>query len=39
MMISGAAREGLKPLLERLWAMLHPAEFRVEGWKGAAEKV
>ena len=23
----------------RLWAMLHPAEFRVEGWKGTAEAV
>jgi translation elongation factor EF-4 len=33
MVISGAARDGLRELLERLWAMLHPAEFRVEGWK------
>jgi GTP-binding protein len=33
LVISGAAREGLRDLLERLWAMLHPSEFRVEGWK------
>ena len=39
MVISGAAREGLRDLLERLWAMLHPAEFKAEGWKGAAETV
>jgi hypothetical protein len=31
--ISGAAREGLRELLERLWGMLHPAEFKVGGWK------
>lgn len=36
--ISAAARDGLKPLLERLWGMLHPADFKVEGWKeGAAD--
>jgi GTPase len=31
--ISGAARSNLRPLLERLWTMLHPVETRVEGWK------
>ncbi len=34
LLISAAAREGLKPLLERLWAMLHPADFKPEGWAG-----
>jgi GTP-binding protein len=33
LLISAAARDGLKPLLERLWAMLHPSDFKVEGWK------
>jgi GTP-binding protein len=37
MMISAASREGLRELLERLWTLLHPAEFRVEGWKGTTE--
>lgn len=31
--ISGAARQGMKDLLERLWGMLHPVEGKVEGWK------
>jgi GTP-binding protein len=35
MLISAAARDGLKPLLERLWALLHPSDFKVEGWKEA----
>ncbi|MCC6425340.1 MAG: GTPase ObgE [Phycisphaerales bacterium] len=38
--ISGAAHTGLKPLLERLWVMLHPKGGGVENWKavgGAAE--
>jgi GTP-binding protein len=39
MMISAASREGLRELLERLWTLLHPAEFRVEGWKGTTEAV
>ncbi len=34
--ISGAARQGMKELLERLWTMLHPVEARVEGWKSAS---
>lgn len=33
--ISGAARQGLRELLERLWGMLHPEGARVEGWKKA----
>ncbi len=33
--ISGAARQGMKDLMEQLWAMLHPVEFKVEGWKPA----
>jgi len=36
--VSGAARQGLKELLERLWIMLHPVEGRVEGWKAPALK-
>jgi len=36
LIISGAAREGLRELLERLWAMLHPAEFKADGWKPSA---
>lgn len=31
--ISGAARQGMKDLLERLWLMLHPVDSKVEGWK------
>lgn len=31
--ISGASKEGLKPLLERLWQMLHPRKEVVAGWK------
>jgi GTP-binding protein len=37
LVISGAAREGLRELLERLWAMLHPSEFKTEGWKATSE--
>lgn len=33
--ISGAARQGMRDLLERLWVMLHPSEAKVEGWKPA----
>lgn len=40
LVISAAVREGLQPLLERLWAMLHPADFKAEGWKpGASSQV
>lgn len=35
--ISGAARQGMRDLLERLWLMLHPVEARVEGWKPAPQ--
>jgi len=38
MIISAASRDGLKPLLERLWAMLHPSDFKVEGWKEGEAK-
>lgn len=31
--ISGAARQNMKELLERLWSMLHPVDAKVEGWK------
>lgn len=31
--ISGATREGVKPLLERLWKQLHPGKEKVAGWK------
>ncbi|HYF13520.1 MAG TPA: GTPase ObgE [Phycisphaerales bacterium] len=31
--ISGAAKQGLRPLLERLWAELHPRNETVAGWK------
>ena len=34
--ISGAAQRGLRPLLERLWAMLHPTRGDVPGWKSGA---
>lgn len=33
--ISGAARQGMKELLERLWTMLHPLDAKVDGWKPA----
>ena len=33
--LSGATRQGMKELLERMWGMLHPVETRVEGWKPA----
>lgn len=33
--ISGAAALGLRPLLERLWSMLHPRGETQEGWKSA----
>ncbi len=32
--ISGAAGTGLKPLLEKLWSMLHAPGEAVAGWKG-----
>lgn len=35
--ISGAAKLGLRPLLERLWAHLHLKDAEVPGWKSAAE--
>ncbi len=31
--ISGAAKLGTRPLLERLWSMLHPKGKTIEGWK------
>ena len=31
--ISGATKQNLKPLLERLWRMLHPGSPGGEGWK------
>jgi GTP-binding protein len=34
--ISGATREGLRPLLERVWLMVHPKNEAVEGWKTPA---
>jgi len=37
LVISAAARDGLKPLLERLWAMLHPTEVAGLGWKGGEQ--
>jgi len=33
--ISGAARLGMKELLEQLWVILHPSDSKVEGWKTA----
>jgi GTPase len=33
--ISGAAKIGLKPVLERVWSLLHPAREEVAGWKGS----
>lgn len=37
LVISGAARQGLKPLLETLWSMLHPAgKAQPSGWKTPA---
>jgi GTP-binding protein len=33
--ISGAAKMGLTPLLERLWQLLHPKGEGVDGWKPA----
>jgi GTP-binding protein len=36
--ISGAARQNLRDLLERLWTMLHPnPDVKVEGWKKPVE--
>lgn len=37
LLISGAARQGMRELLESLWAILHPTGGRVEGWKAPAE--
>jgi len=39
LMLSGAARMGLKELLEKLWGMLHPKGTEVEGWKAAEPAV
>ncbi len=36
--ISAAARDGLRPLLERLWTTLHPREPVIEGWKADEAK-
>ncbi len=36
LVISAAARQGLKPLLERLWAMLHEPSYETPGWKEPA---
>lgn len=33
--ISAAARDGLRPLLERLWTLVHPRGEGVETWKAA----
>jgi GTP-binding protein len=33
LVISAASRDGLRPLLERLWSMLHAPGYVVEGWK------
>ncbi len=33
LVISAAVRDNLKPLLERLWSLLHPADFKAQGWK------
>jgi len=40
LVISAAARQGLKPLLETLWTRLHPGQRTGAGWKvgGAAEE-
>lgn len=35
LLISGASREGLRPLLERVWQLLHPPEYQSPGWKTA----
>jgi GTP-binding protein len=38
LLISGAARQGLRELLEHLWSTLHPENAgRVEGWKKPAD--
>jgi len=34
--ISGAARQNLRPLLERLWRLVHPEGHTTPGWKPAA---
>ncbi|MDX2146781.1 MAG: GTPase ObgE [Planctomycetota bacterium] len=36
--ISAAAKLNLKPLLERLWMMVHPTADALPGWKSPAEK-
>ena len=33
LLISGAARQGMRELLENLWGILHPSGTKVEGWK------
>lgn len=37
LVISAASRQGLKPLLEKLWTRLHPGQREVAGWKVAGE--
>jgi GTPase len=41
LIVSGAARKGLRELMERLWGMLHPKGKELAGWKapGAAGSV
>lgn len=34
--ISGAARKNLRPLLERLWLLVHPEGGKTPGWKSAS---
>lgn len=36
--ISGAARDGLKDLLESVWPMLHPRGTKTPGWKAPEQK-
>lgn len=38
LVISAAARQGLQPLLEKLWNRLHPGERTQKGWKAAAAR-
>jgi GTP-binding protein len=39
LLISGAARQGMRELLETLWGILHPTGGKVEGWKAPVEPV
>ena len=36
--LSGAARQGLKELLERMWSTLYPSGKQLEGWTPAADQ-